>query len=199
MLATPDRLSTIRTAQWPSPESLTLAEPPSNRSLRFGIKDLLLAIGVFGYLCGLFLLGTSEVDLEVAIVLGRSAYQFNSRIPMTVACVYALLLLFLFCPVWLVAWLLSRDLVPRLFSITNVLMIFALMAWIVLSELSIVRCPSIVLLCLGTIPLTIAWLVHRSMADRPITRVVVIYFIGLLIADFAVIDAAFARIFVVMY
>ena len=139
----------------------------SDQPFRFGLKDLVLMTGIFGYLCGLVSLGVSAPG---SVLLSHLVGWFGQL---------GILAIFLW-PIVLfgsLAWSIEVSFVgddwtkPKAFLLTNVVVLFlanilplGFRLWAIGDEtLSLA-----VTLSVGSIPLTLAWLVHRALYDLPV-------------------------------
>ncbi|PQO27085.1 hypothetical protein [Blastopirellula marina] len=158
-------------------------ESRSDQPFRFDLKDLLLATGILGYLCGLVSLGVSGIGWgsirHLAIVFEMAAPAFFAW-PFVFFGSLAMLLVIPLSD--------NPNRRPKLFLLLNLAVVLAacclplihfFWGWIVPFE-SLTVCFG-----LGAFPLSIAWLVHRWALEMPLSPAVSRTFYLLMFLDLA--------------
>ncbi|RCS52924.1 hypothetical protein DTL42_08885 [Bremerella cremea] len=159
-------------------------ESRSDQPLRFGLKDLMLATGVFGYFCGLVSLGVSGLGRRVLDYLAQGIGSLGPEI----------------IAVWPFAFFGSLAMLcmvdftdnparrPKLFLLLNLAVVLAACCFplnVLILGWNISFLPLTSSFALGAFPLSIAWLVHRWALGMPQTPDVTWTFCLLMFLDLA--------------
>ncbi len=127
----------------------------------------MLATGIFGYLCGLVTLGVSASG---SVLLGHLVGWFGQ---LGVLAIFLWPFVLFGSLAWSIeVWFFGDDWTqPRAFLRTNVVVVFfanimplGFRMW----PIGDVTLSLAAALSVGSIPLTIAWLIHRAMLDMPV-------------------------------
>lgn len=168
------------------PDKVTQETPIPERTIRFGVGDLLLVIGVTGYLCGLVTLGRSQQG----IVLLRTLSELQLHLGLfSIAMTFIALLLFLLGPLWFAVLVISPALQPKLFPFANALTLIVACV-LPFVDLTVAGTAQMAILGLGAVPLAVAWCTQRWMLSLPLDRSVKFWFWSLVVADLAIANLA---------
>ncbi|RCS52923.1 hypothetical protein DTL42_08880 [Bremerella cremea] len=144
-----------------------MAPPNSDPILRFGLKDLLLVTGIFGYFCGLVSLGVSTSG---SVLLSLLVGWFGQ---LGILAIFVWPFVLFGSLAWSIEVLFFGDdwTRPKAFLLTNVVVVlFAniLPLGFRMWAIGDVTLSLAATLSVGSLPLTLAWLVHRASRDMPV-------------------------------
>ncbi|RCS52921.1 hypothetical protein DTL42_08870 [Bremerella cremea] len=165
--------------------------------LRFGVLDLLLAMMLIAYFCGVVTLGLADVGTDVLKVIEFQPPEFWQS-PVFIPVIGFILIIGLFVylfalmtsPVWFVAAILSSTLRPKLFLLASVLAVLVALVLPILLKDGYHQISLMVCLSLGAMPLGSAWIFHRWLLGLETSFLVNFWFFGMFVVQLSVIQVA---------